>query len=215
MLRASRWRWTFGRSFQAECSGGIGLDPNVLYQFKIATRGVTSNSIKEDTVIQFTADTTGSSQQITLYGPAAPNEVGTTNTLVAKTGTFAFGKVAKLKRPHQRLRRAAARSVLLRSRAVLQDHSRSQLHEPPAPAAGERDVVPFRIGDQQIILNGVNYGTAKSNGCVIMKPHDYLTPYDVLSIVIEMPKKMLAPSSGSPGVIALWATTGTPNGRAE
>ena len=51
--------------------------------------------------------------------------------------------------------------------------------------------------------------------CVIAKPHDFLAPYNVISIVIEMPKKMLAPASGSPGVIALWATTATPNGQAE
>jgi len=55
--------------------GGIALDPNVLYQFKIATSGVPSNSFKENTVLQFTADSTGTSQKITLYGPATPNEV--------------------------------------------------------------------------------------------------------------------------------------------
>ena len=69
----------------------------MLYQFKIANTGVGSNSIQENTVMQFTADTTGTSQNLTLYGPAAPNEVGTANTLVGKTGTFAFGKVTSLK----------------------------------------------------------------------------------------------------------------------
>jgi hypothetical protein len=46
-------------------------------------------------------------------------------------------------------------------------------------------------------------------------PQDYLADYDVLSIVVEMPKKLLAPASGQPGVIALWATTATPDGHAE
>src|SRR5579863_8843671 len=77
--------------------GGIGLDPNVLYQFKIANAGVGSNSFQENTVLQFTANTTGSSQKVTLYGPADPNEVGTSNTTVAKTGTFDFDKVTSLK----------------------------------------------------------------------------------------------------------------------
>ncbi|MBV8531749.1 MAG: DUF4331 family protein, partial [Candidatus Eremiobacteraeota bacterium] len=84
-------------------------------------------------------------------------------------------------------------------------------HTPPATATSFR----FASAKQKIILNGQDYGTAGSNGCVIKKPHDYLASYDVLSIVIEMPKTMLAPPSGAPGVIALWATTGTPHGHAE
>lgn len=192
---------------------GIGLDPNVLYQFKIATKGVASNSIQENTVIQFTADMTGSSQTITLYGPAAPNEVGTTNTLVAKTGTFAFGKAATLDKDIKVFvgpRRDPFFFDLSQFFKIVPDRNyMNHPHTPPATATSFR----FAKGSQQIVLNGVNYGTAKSLGCVIQKPHDFLKPYDVLSIVIEMPKTMLAPPSGSPGVIALWATTGTPNGR--
>ena len=194
---------------------GIGLDPHVLYQIKIATKGVASNSIKEDTVIQFTADTTGSSQHITLYGPAAPNEVGTTNTLVAKTGTFDFGKVAKLGKGIKVFvgpRRDPFFFDLAQFFKIIPDRNyMNHPHTPPATATSFR----FAHADQKIILNGVNYGTAGSNDCVIKKPHDYLAPYDVLSIVIEMPKKMLAPAGGSPGVIALWATTATPHGHPE
>ena len=84
-------------------------------------------------------------------------------------------------------------------------------HTPPATATSFR----FASKNQPIILNGVDYGNAGSNHCVITKPHDLLAPYDVISIVIEMPKKMLAPPSGSPGVIALWATTAAPTGRFE
>ncbi|HEY1429791.1 MAG TPA: DUF4331 family protein, partial [Candidatus Tumulicola sp.] len=77
-------------------TGGIALDPNVLYQFKIANTGVASNKFNENLVIQFKADSAGTGQKITLYGPAKPNEVGTTNTVVSQTGTFAFGKASKL-----------------------------------------------------------------------------------------------------------------------
>ncbi|MGH7707954.1 MAG: DUF4331 family protein, partial [Vulcanimicrobiaceae bacterium] len=63
------------------------LDPNVMYQFKIA-HGATS---PEDQVIQVAASgTTPATQQITLYGPAKPNSVGTDSTFVASSGTFAF-----------------------------------------------------------------------------------------------------------------------------
>ena len=196
-------------------SGGIALDPNVLYQIKIATKGVASNSIKEDTVIQFTADTTGTAQQVTLYGPAAPNEVGTTNTLVAKTGTFGFGSVAKLGNGIKVFvgpRRDPFYFDLAQFFKIIPDRNyMNHPHTPPATASSFR----FASADQEIVLNGVDYGTAGSNGCVIKKPHDLLASYDVLSIVIEMPKKLLAPASGSPGPIALWATTGTPDGKPE
>jgi hypothetical protein len=196
-------------------TGGIALDPNVLYQFKLATNGVGSNSIKEDTVIQFTADSTGSNQHVTLYGPAAPNEVGTTNTLVQKTGTFAFDSVAKLKKDIEVFvgpRRDPFFFDLAQFFKIIPDRNyMNHPHVPPATATSFR----FASASQPIILNGVNYGTAGSNHCVIKKPHDYLADYDVLSIVIEMPKKLLAPPSGSPGVIALWATTATPNGKPE
>ena len=73
-------------------TAGIALDPNVLYQFKIANTGVATNAISENAVIQFTADSAGTGQKITLYGPKTPNEVGTKNTTVRATGTFGFNK---------------------------------------------------------------------------------------------------------------------------
>lgn len=195
--------------------GGIGLDPNVLYQFKIANTGVGSNSFQENTVLQFTADATGSSQNITLYGPAVPNEVGTANTLVGKTGTFAFGKVASLKggiKVFVGSRRDPFFFDLAQFFKIIPDRNyMNHPHVPPATA----DSFRFATRKQKIILNGVDYGTAGSNKCKIAKPQDYLADYDVLSIVVEMPKKMLAPSGGKPGVIALWATAGTPDGHAE
>ncbi len=195
--------------------GGIGLDPNVLYQFKIANTGVTSNSFKENLVLQFTADTTGSSQKITLYGPAIPNEVGTANTLVSKTGSFAFGKVSSLKHGIKVFvgpRRDPFYFDLAQFFKIIPDRNyMNHPHVPPATA----DSFRFASRKQEIILNGVDYGTAGSNKCKIAKPQDYLADYDVLSIVIEMPKSMLAPASGSAGIIALWATTGTPDGHAE
>ena len=43
-------------------TAGIALDPNVLYQFKIANTGVSTNAIQENAVIQFTADSAGTGQ---------------------------------------------------------------------------------------------------------------------------------------------------------
>ncbi|HEX3370853.1 MAG TPA: DUF4331 family protein [Candidatus Cybelea sp.] len=198
----------------AGMTSGIALDPNVLYQFKIATSGVASGSFTENTVIQFTANTTGTSQKITLYGPANPNEVGTANTTVGKTGTFSFDKPASLGKIRVFVgpRRDPFYFDLAQFFKIVPDRDYKNHPNPPPPSATS---FRFASASQPIVLNGVSYGTAGSNGCVIAKPHDYLAPFDVLSIVIEMPKTMLAPAGGSPSVIGLWATTATPNGQAE
>jgi len=196
-------------------TGGIALDPNVLYQFKVANSGVPSNSFQENTVIQFRADSAGSSQTITLYGPSAPNEVGTANTIVAKTGAFPFGKATKLSNGIDVFvgpRRDPFFFDLAQFFKIVPDRNyKNHPHTPPATASSFR----FAKKSQKIVLNGVSYGTAGSNKCVIAQPQDFLAPYNVVSIVIEMPKKMLAPSGGKPGVIGLWATTATPDGEAE
>ncbi len=54
------------------------FDPTLLYQFKIA-HGATN--FAEDQVIQIVPTGTGTSQTLTLY-VGAPNEVGTTNTII-------------------------------------------------------------------------------------------------------------------------------------
>jgi Domain of unknown function (DUF4331) len=194
---------------------GIALDPNVLYQFKIANKGVPSNSFTENTVLQFTADSAGTGQHITLYGPAKPNEVGVTNTTVGKTGTFPFGKVSTLNKDIQVFvgpRRDPFFFDLAQFFKILPDRNYKNHPNPPPPSATS---FRFASASQKIILNGVDYGTAGSNHCAIAKPMDFLAPYNVISIVIEMPKKLLAPQGESPGVIGLWATTSTPNGKAQ
>jgi len=196
-------------------TAGIALDPNVLYQFKIANTGVASNAIHENAVIQFTADAAGTGQKITLYGPKAPNEVGTKNTTVRATGTFGFNKVARLPGGIQVFvgpRRDPFFFDLSQFFKIIPDRNYMNQPNPPAPTATS---FRFASAAQPIVLNGTSYGTAGSNKCVIAKPSDLLAPYNVISIVIEMPKKMLAPAGGAPGPIALWATTATPDGQAE
>lgn len=67
------------------------FDPSLLYQFKISHQ----DSGMEDQVIQVAATGASTSQSVSVYGPAAPNEVGTTNTLVSKVAaTTGLGQVA-------------------------------------------------------------------------------------------------------------------------
>jgi hypothetical protein len=71
---------------------GSFFDPTLMWQIKIA-HGATS---PEDQVIQFGVSGTGTSQTITLYGPARPNEIGTTNTFVAPAGSFTYNTATQL-----------------------------------------------------------------------------------------------------------------------
>jgi hypothetical protein len=68
------------------------FDPTVMWQFKIA-HGSTQ---PEDQVIQFGVTGTGASQIITLYGPAAPAQIGTANTFVAPAGSFKYNVATQL-----------------------------------------------------------------------------------------------------------------------
>lgn len=77
-------------------SAGAGptkfFDPTILWQFKIS-HGAAAGP--EDQVIQFAASTNMStSQQIAVYGPAKPNEVGVANTLVPVTGTVTYNNTS-------------------------------------------------------------------------------------------------------------------------
>jgi hypothetical protein len=71
----------------AGMSANYAFDPSVMWQFKIS-HGATAGA--EDQVVQFGVNGTGTSQTITMYGPAKPNQAGTTNTFVPATATFNF-----------------------------------------------------------------------------------------------------------------------------
>lgn len=69
------------------------FDPTLMWQFKIShgnAGGV------EDQVIQLGVSGTDQNQTVTLYGPAKPNEVGTTNTFVSPTGSTSYNKPVTL-----------------------------------------------------------------------------------------------------------------------
>ena len=194
----------------AGMTGNISFDPNVLYQFKIANLAASPD---EATVIQMKAISSGTSPQFILFGPSAPNEVGTTNTLVKQSGTFAFNSPTTLSNGVQVFvgpRRDPFYFDLAQFFKIVPDRNyQNQPNPPPASASSFN----FPSGTQPIILNGTSYGTAASNSCTIAQPSDLLQNYDVESFVIELPKTMLEPNGVTPGKIGLWATTATPSGQ--
>src|ERR1700761_5153644 len=68
------------------------FDPTLIWQFKISHQA----SGIEDQVIQFGVSGTDGNQVISVYGPAKPNEVGVTNTLVPVTGNVTYNTSATL-----------------------------------------------------------------------------------------------------------------------
>ncbi|MBV8149357.1 MAG: DUF4331 family protein [Candidatus Eremiobacteraeota bacterium] len=189
------------------------LDPSVLYQLKIAN-GVPGKNYRETMVLQFLADSSGPTQHVTLYGPAKPNEVGTKNTLVAATGTFPFNKPSVLDGGKINIfvgpRRDPFFFDLAQFFKIVPDRNYQNHPHVPPPSATSFN---FPSKSTKVVdITGKSYGTAGKLKCNIATPSDLLYNFDVLSIVVEMPKSMLVPSGGMPGVIGLWATASTPSG---
>jgi hypothetical protein len=196
-------------------TAGHALDPNVLYQFKIAG-GVGSGDYHESLVLQLRANQAGTSQKITLYGPAAPNEVSTRNTLVNATGTFKFGKATDLGNGIKVFvgpRRDPFFFDLAQFFKIVPDRNYMNHPNPPPPTASSFNFP--RAGMKVRDITGASYGRAGKLGCIIHAPNDLLYDYNVLSIVVQLPKSMLVPPGAAPGVIGLWATTSTPDGKSE
>ena len=194
----------------AGMSANITFDPNVLYQFKIANLAASPD---EAIVIQMKAGASSTSPNFVLYGPSAPNEVGTTNTIVKQTASFPYNTPTTLPGGIQVFvgpRRDPFFFDLAQFFKIVPDRNYNNQPNPPPATASSFN---FASGSQPIILNGTSYGTAASNSCIIAQPSDLLQNYDVESFVIEMPRTMLEPTGVTPGKIGLWATTATPSGQ--
>ncbi|MFM9873904.1 MAG: DUF4331 family protein [Fimbriimonadaceae bacterium] len=63
--------------------GSASFDTDVLYQFKVDM----NDDGREDKVIQVRFTGTGANQKVYVSGPSSPNEVGTSNTLLASNWT--------------------------------------------------------------------------------------------------------------------------------
>jgi hypothetical protein len=151
------------------------FDPGVLYQLKV---GLGSDAT-EDLVLQFKATGTGTDQRVTLFGPARPALTGTRNTIVAaaRAGDIPYNTTA-------------------------------QLPNGVTAFAGPRedpfyfDLTQFyRLQPDRNFANQPNPPPATAR-CFRKDAKDFLAGYNVLSLVVELPRAMLAN-----GRINVWATT--------
>jgi len=155
------------------------FDPGVLYQLKI---GLQSDAT-EDLVLQFKPDAVGSNQKLTMYGPARPAAVGTRNTIVAssRTGSIPYNQVTDL------------------GQGIM------------AYAGPREDPFYFDLAQFYKIQPDRNFANQpnppkNSAGCFRKDAPDFLAGYNVLSIVVEVPRTMFA-DGGQLGRINVWATT--------
>ncbi|MFN2450481.1 MAG: DUF4331 family protein [Candidatus Baltobacteraceae bacterium] len=154
------------------------FDPGVMYQFKIAHGQVPV----EDQVIQFKANAAGVNQQIQMFGPARPALTGTSATFVKPFGAIPYNKVTDL---------GGGVTVFAGPREDPFYFDLAQFFR----------IIPDR--------NWANQPNAPANTatCFRKDAKDFLAGYNVLSLVVEMPRSMLADQDGHLERINVWATT--------
>lgn len=163
------------------------FDPNLLYQFKIDNTG----DAKEDLVIQLMFGTgTGSSQTVTVRGPAAPvsGYAGTNMSKLVSTGTVLNGTVgssfgaAPGMQVFTGLRRDPFFIDLEQFFKIIPDRR---------PSTGPL-ATPLTQTATQFRNPGVDLlGTLNAN---------------TLAIVVEVPKSMLTTSTAADAKVGVWAT---------
>jgi hypothetical protein len=182
------------------------LDPQVLYQFKIA-HGAPG---LEDMVIQLLPTGAGTGQSVAVYGPFKPTTPGTTATIAAQSlaGTVPFNVPAGTTLPNGMKVFIGPRSDpfffdLFAFFKFLPDRDyKTAGTSAPAGTPFSFNFTAAEIASSPAFAN-----------CLLGTPTDALSSnhFNVLSIVIEAPRSLIAPSSGS-SKINLWATTSTTTG---
>jgi len=172
------------------------FDPGVLYQMKFdnVTPNGSSGTPKENLVIQFLFGPAGPGQQVFVYGPAAPATTGTVNTALVQTGTgtintpFTVGNMTVF---------AGAREDsfffdLSQFLKILPDRN---------AGSTAASCLPTKLGGNGTCNQGFNKAGVAT---------DTLKGFNVLSMVVELPRATLQGTSGSK--IAFWTTTSTVGG---
>jgi hypothetical protein len=171
------------------------FDQSVLYQMKFDNHlGNAGHIPVENIVIQFSVGLAANgTQQIFVYGPGTPNSTGTTNTLLAQTGSGLINKSFSAD--------GGALTIFAGAREDPAFYDRSQLLK----------IIPNRNG-------GSSAATCLPSGTNTC-PQGFRNPgvdsqanTNVLSFVVEMPKTVLE-GSGSNMKIAYWATTSSETGQ--
>jgi len=153
------------------------FDPGVLYQIKIDTAG----DYHEHTIIQFKASGAGPNQTVSLYGPSAISPGLTSHLGGSPVASTTLGKT----------------TLLPGSMAFF--------------AGARKDPFFFDLTQFFKIVPDRNFKNhphvpASSASCFRKTGSDYLADFNVLSLIVEMPRSVLA-NARNHGRINVWATT--------
>jgi len=157
------------------------FDPGVMLQLKIDNTG----DHVEDQVLQFRAEGTGADQRIHVYGPGEPAMAGTQSSwLDNEDGTVGYDKTAQFYN---------GMKVYAGPRKDTFFFDLAQFFK----------IIPDRAGHAPGAKAPAATASSFNNPGV-----DFLSTnkFNVLSIVVELPRSMLAPHGGMPGKISMWAT---------
>lgn len=174
--------------------GSTYFDPGVMYQFRIDNTG----DKVEDLVIQFSASAPKDGKQtITMYGPGKPNETGTSSTWIAKTDSFKYNETGeKIK---------GGIKVFAGPREDPFFFDLAQFFK----IVPDRNFGNHGAGKTVPAASASSFrGFAAGSGCDTSASQDFLAAnkFNVLSLVVELPRTMLAPAGGAPGKISVWAS---------
>jgi uncharacterized protein DUF4331 len=208
------------------------FDPTLMWQLKISHQA----SGIEDQVIQFSASGTTGSQVISVYGPAKPNEVGTSNTFVPVTGNVTYNTSATLPNGVQAFAGPRADPFffdLFAFFSFLGDRNAAAHTSQSDAGTGDAFANSNNVGAGAAFATtgsktanaahpsfaGFTAGTLSNTGgyaCRTDLPaQNALTDigggFNVLSLVVEVPKALLTTGFSSP-VIHVWATANSSTG---
>ncbi len=181
---------------------GAGLttsfDQGVLYTMKFdnnyGSEAISGGRPIEDLVLQFSFGAPGVNQSVTAYGPSTPVATGPTTKLVAATASgfvnksFSFSSTAGQVTVFAGARRDPAFWDVQQFFKIFPDRNQGST---------AKSCLPGGTGTCPQGFNAL--GT------------DFFADSNVLSIVVEVPKTLLAGTGNA--VVAYWATTSTSNGQ--
>jgi hypothetical protein len=198
------------------------FDPTLMWQFKISHQATGA----EDQVIQMSASAVnGTSQTITVYGPSKPNEIGTSNTFVASTGSVPYNVAAGTTLSNGIVAFAGPRADpfffdLFQFFTFLGDRNAGMHTSQSDVGPGTTNYTLSGSTASAPTFNGFAAGTNSSTNsgfyaCSNAAPVNALTDigggFNVLSFVLEVPRTLLTTGFASPK-IGVWATANSATG---
>ena len=188
------------------------FDPSVMYQFKILHAG-NGSLANEDMVIQVGATGADQNQTLTVYGPGAPATTGTINSFITASGSFKYNAPQGSQLPNGILAFAGPRSDpfffdLFQFFKILPDRNYQNPRTDNTLGSPTPTFNGFPAGTTSGAASG-NY--ACSNTAAVNALTDIGGGFNLLAIVLEVPKSLIAPNPASQ-LIHVWATTNTVSG---